>query len=210
LRFNRSKIAKYASVAGVGAVLAVGIPIVSGADSISAIVNDQITSGRALTQLQQAQPSPTFKWSQERESLIDIERMQANSTQTTSFGFNQGDATPVWSCPSIGVPIAADTELTNPDQVYNPGDVYNGQDNVLPQVDPTGIYQGTTTGTYVVCVAPNGTTYLQYWEGFVDAVTGAATFNTATNSISLVGPSTINVKTRVGTDNSSHLKKGKK
>lgn len=199
-------------ILAIGVVGAVGIPVIASADSGSSFLNDQITSGRAFTQLQQAQPTPTFKWSQERETLIDIEIAQANDTQTTTFGFNQGISAPAWSCPSLGVPIASDTQLTNPSSVYD--DPYpsvqdgNGASDVVPQGDPTGVYTGASTGTYVLCIAPDGSKYVQYWEGFVDSVTGPAVWNASTGNIQLTGPSTVQVKTKVGTDN--RLKKGKK
>lgn len=181
----------------------------AGADAGGSILNDQITSARALTQYQAAQPAPLFKYSQERETLIDIERLQASDTQTTSFGFNQGVQTPAWSCPSIGVPIASTTQLTNPQQTFNPHDNNdNGDDTVLPEVDPTGVYTGDSTGTYILCVAPNGTDYLQYWEGFVDTVTGPAVWNAATGSVQLTGPSTVKVKVKHSVDQHT-LKKGK-
>jgi len=197
----------------VGAVvlgaLTFGAVSFAGGDQAQTVFNDQISSTRALSQLQQSQPTPFFKWSQERETLIDIEKAQANDTQTTSFGFNQGATAPVWSCPSIGVPIASDTQLTNPEQVFQDGWPQGGQDSAIPQVDPTGVYSGPSTGTYVLCVAPNGTTYIQYWEGFVDTVTGPAVWNTSTNSVQLTGPSTAKVTVKAG-DHSTTLKKGKK
>lgn len=207
--------ARFAVMAvSVVAVAAVAIPVMAGAagngDSGEAIQNDQITSAYALNQFQVSQPTPVFKYSQERETLTDIERMQASDTQTTSFGFQMGDPNPVWSCPSIGVPIASTTQLTNPAQSYNAHDNNdNGDDVVVPEVDPTGVYTGDSTGTYVLCVAPNGTNYLQYWEGFVDAITGPAVWSTATGTITLTGPSTVNVKVKHSVDQQS-LKKGKK
>lgn len=200
---------RFRNLAALGGVAVVATTLyASGAfgDQASVIQNDQITSERALSQLQQSQPAPFFKWSQERETLIEIEKAQANDTQTTTFGFNMGATQPVWSCPSIGVPIASTTELTNPQQVFQDGWVNGGQDTSIPQVDPPGVYTGDSTGTYVLCIAPNGGTYLQYWEGFVDSVTGPAVWNTTTNSIELTGPSSVHVKVKGG-DNSTVLHK---
>lgn len=63
-------------------------------------------------QFLQAQPIPSYNWSQLRQNLIEIETAQANTTATTSFMFllaGVGESGPmVHSCPSIGFPIPAD------------------------------------------------------------------------------------------------------
>jgi hypothetical protein len=156
----------------------------------NAFTNDQNNSAQALVQLQKAQPTPVFKYSQLRETLIEIESAQANTTQTTTFFFNQGVADPTFSCPSIGFPLASTTELTNPDQIVNS----HSNQSVISQSDPTGVYAGASTGTYVVCVANNGTTYLDYWEGFVQTVSGPAVWSNG--GIHVTGPSTVTIKSK--------------
>ena len=158
---------------------------------------DAQKSGAALHQLQIAQPIPQYNWSQYRETLIQIENAQANTVQTTSFFFNQGVADPIQTCPSIGFGIASTTELTNPLQaVDNSGGNGGYAMTTIGQVDPTGVYSGNSTGTYVVCVNSDGSNYFQYWEGFVDTVTGPAVWNQSTHSIQLTGPSTTHVNTK--------------
>ena len=168
----------------------------SGAPSAQSqsIHNDQKASAQALEQLQQAQPTPAYNWSQIRQTLIDIENAQAATTQTTTFFFNQGVQAPIHSCPSIGFPVATTTQLTNPEQIVQKWDGGANQFPTIPQADPTGIYAGSSTGTYVICVAGNGTTYASYWEGFVETVTGPAVWTG--NGIKMTGPSTVNFKTK--------------
>jgi hypothetical protein len=113
------------------------------------------------------QPVPIFEWSQLRQNLIEIETAMARTTQTTSFFFNLGVANPISQCPSIGYPIPATFQLTNPFQA-----VTNGA--VIAQMESTGVYTGETSGTHVLCVASSGKAYDSYWEGFVYTVTGAA------------------------------------
>ena len=131
----------------------------SGSNGIqtAALNNDQAASADSLHQLQISQPTPQYKWSQLRESLIEIENAQATSGQTTTFFFNQGVTAPIDSCPSIGLPIASDTQLTNPQQVINPNQqsgASQGTSGVaVGQSDPTGVYTGASTGTYFVCVS---------------------------------------------------------
>lgn len=178
-----------------GIVLAAALLGACSNQQSAANANDVKTSGQALQQLQRAQPTPMFPWSQLRQTLISIETAQANSTQTTTFFFNQGVQEPISSCPSIGFPIASTTELTNPLQDNNNGP--NGNAGVaIGQVDPTGVYAGASTGTYVVCVNADGSNFIQYWEGFVDNVTGPAVWNTTTHQVQLTGPSSAAVKTK--------------
>ena len=188
---------------GIGALVFVGA-LTLGACSTSldsssqraANSNDAQKSGAALHQLQINQPTPQYNWSQYRETLIQIENAQANSTQTTSFFFNQGVADPIQSCPSIGFGMASTTELTNPLQAVD-GSGGNGGYGIttIGQADPTGVYSGNSTGTYVVCVNADGSNYFQYWEGFVDTVTGPAVWNESTHQVQLTGPSTTHVNT---------------
>jgi hypothetical protein len=175
-------------------------------DTTNANQQEQQTTLSALQQLLQSQPVPQFKWSQIRQTLIDIETAQAKTTQTTSFAFNQGVADPVWSCPSIGFPIATTSELTNPHQIsqipYVGGDGRTYSDShesvngITSQIDPNGIYAGNSTGTYVLCVANDGTTFVQYWEGFVETVSGPAVWDAGAHQVRLTGPSTVAVQTQ--------------
>jgi hypothetical protein len=133
------------------------------------------------------QPAPIFQHSDIRATAISIEAIQALGEQTTSFGFNQGIKDPVWSCPSLGEPVAADTEITNPDANYNASYPNGGTSYPIPNMDPNEIYPGTTTGTYVLCVNAQGQPYAQYWEGFVDTVSAGAVWDEATGQIVVSG-----------------------
>lgn len=159
--------------------------------------NDQQSSATALATLQNNQPAPAFNKSQLRQNVIDIEKMLAGTTPTTTFFFNQGVADPVNSCPSIGFPIASTTELTNPLQTdkTSAGD---GGSAVIAQADPTGVFQGTSTGTYAICIDTNGKGYAAYWEGFVYAVSGPAKWDPATKSTVLTGAPTAEIATKLG------------
>lgn len=149
----------------------------------SATAKDEATSAQALNDLQKAHPTPSFERSQIRQNLVDIVTAQAEATQTTSFFFLEGVGV-VGSCPSIGFPIASTTQLTNPGRETGPRE----SRIVLPQVEPTGIYTGDSSGTYVICVDARGDAYARYWEGYVQVITGPAEINEAGEAV-LVGPS---------------------
>ena len=138
------------------------------------------------------QPPPHFQHSDIRATAISIEAIQALGEQTTSFGFNMGEKNPVWSCPSLGEPVSSTTEITNPVQAGQATDG-NGNYNTIPvgNMDPNGIYAGDSTGTYVLCVNAAGQTYTEYWEGFVDSVSGPAIWDAATGSIKVTGAPTM-------------------
>lgn len=139
--------------------------------------------------LELAQPLPHYNFSQIRQNLIELETAQANGVQTTSFFFNQGVANPIQTCPSIGAPIPTTTQLSNPlEQVRDPNGGNVPHSSVLGQMDPNGVYSGPSSGTYVMCVAPNGKAYADYWEGFVQTVFGPAHWDSAQHQVVLDGP----------------------
>jgi hypothetical protein len=145
------------------------------------------------------QPVHVYNYSQMRATLQNVEDIEAQGENTTTFFFNQGIQNPISSCASIGMPVASSDQLTNPDQqVAQPdggGYQLNQGDNVIGQMDPTGVYTGDSTGTNVLCLNSKGQEYIQYWEGFVDAVSGAATWNENTHQVQLLGfPDTLKEK----------------
>jgi hypothetical protein len=133
------------------------------------------------------QPIPHFNYSQLRQNLKEIETAEANGVQTTTFFFNQGVQDPIDSCPSIGAPIPTTDQLSNPQQTSDGH--YNGNYGLttIGQMDPTGVYTGDSTGTYVMCVGGNGKTYASYWEGYVKTVFANATWDKSTHSVKVLG-----------------------
>lgn len=111
------------------------------------------------------QPIPQFKWSQDRDNLIQIYKMKNEARVTHSVVRSQGTGSILWDCPSIGFPLPADTQLTNPLQrVYNAA--------VIEQAEPNGLYSSKNTdGTYVICVLEDGSLSPQYTEAKVDTFT---------------------------------------
>ncbi len=144
----------------------------------SAREKDEDASEQILTDLQKAHPTPKFDRSQMRQNLVDIITAQAGTTQTTSFFFLEGIGL-VSQCPSIGFPIASTTQLTNPEQISRGS-------TVIPQVEPTGVFTGDSSGTYVICVDAEGSAYAVYYEGYVQTVTGPAGWKDG--QVILVGP----------------------
>lgn len=148
----------------------------------SATDKDEKASAQALSDLQKAHPTPKFNRSQLRQNLVDIVTAQAEATQTTSFFYLEGVGI-VGECPSIGFPIASTAQLTNPERETGPRE----SRITLPQVEPTGIYTGNSSGTYVICVDAQGDAYARYWEGYVQVVSGPG--EVVDGQVKLIGPS---------------------
>jgi hypothetical protein len=170
-----------------GALLAV---VLLGAGSCDSAANkDRDASNAQLDKYQHNQPIPNSDWSQYRQTIIDVENAQIHAVATTTFFFNQGTPKPIKSCPSIGFPVPTTAQLTNPQQAV-------GNGAVIGQLEPNGVYTGDSTGTYVICIAPNGTKYISYWEGDVQTEGGPAHWDDAKAQIVLDGAPTVTAKTK--------------
>lgn len=167
---------------------AVGLAACSSGNN-STVKAEQKQQTLITRQLEQNQPVPDIKFSQLRQNLIEIKLAEAKGVQTTSFFFQMGDKNPVFSCPSIGAPIDAGDQLTNPTQVVH--DNWNSDHHVLTvdQMDPTGEYSSGSGngGTYAICIDGNGDEFAQYWEGQVMTIFAPAVWDAATGQVKVVG-----------------------
>jgi len=164
----------------------------------TATVNDAKSANSQLQNLQAVQPVPNFDWSQYRQTVIDVTSAQANSVATTTFMFNQGVTDPIDECPSIGFPVPSTTQLTNPEQItYGTlAGMSSGDWGVIAQSEQTGVYTGDSSGTYIVCVAEDGTAYIDYWEGYVKTTGGAAHWDSTKHRVVLDGKPTVTTTTK--------------
>lgn len=170
----------------------------TGGNSTQNAANRQETQAQANDQytLEQAQPVPHYDWSQIRQTEIAAQDAEAGTVQTTSFFFQQGMDHPYLICNSIGFPVPADAELTNPNQIA-PGtvDIYRGATGaVIGQMDPNGIYTGQSAGTFVLCVTPDGKAEMQYAEPNVHTVGGPAGWDPVKKMIVFTGAPTVSPK----------------
>ena len=120
---------------------------------------------------------------------------QIHGVATTTFFFNQGTPNPVKVCPSIGFAVPTTAQLTSPDQIANPSGSTGGY-GVIAQQEPNGVYTGSSSGTYVVCVSPNGVKYISYWEGDVQTEGGPAHWDKTQGLILLDGAPTVTAVTK--------------
>lgn len=121
--------------------------------------------------LSDSQPVPTFDWSQERQTLIDVETARATGATTTTAFYLEGIGLVGW-CPSVGSPVPSTSQLSATEQwVDIPGDNTNSLVNV-DQGEPTGVYVGQSAGTWTLCLDDNGKKFAVYWEGYVYSTVG--------------------------------------
>lgn len=155
----------------------------------SSTANDQQATNNQLNVYQANQPIPKADWSQYRQTVIDVEQAQIHGMATTTFEFNMGVADPIQVCPSIGFPVASTSQMTNPQQAVGSG-------AVVAQAEPNGVFTGESSGTYIVCVAPDGAKYVDYWEGHVKTIGAPAHWDSVKKTIVLDGTPTVTANTK--------------
>lgn len=127
-----------------------------------------------FNRLNTSQQIPTFDWSQERQTVIDVETIRATGATSTTAFYLEGIGLIGW-CPSAGAPVPSTFQLSASTQYVDlPGD---GTRELLPidQGEPTGVYVGPSSGTWTLCLDDNGKKFGKYWEGYVDSTIGIVT-----------------------------------
>lgn len=156
-----------AAVAVVGTSVAV---LAACGSNNPALGHDQgIAADQLATYQGGGQEVHSYKHSQYRATLQDAEDYEAHGVTTTSFDVSYA-GTLLFSCPSIGLPVHATDSLTNPNQLTYNSISGNGVSGVLPQMENTGVYPGSSSGTFELCVRPDGSTYINYNEGEVHTI----------------------------------------
>lgn len=151
--------------------------------------NENKQAAAGIINLLTAQPVHAYDFSQLRLNLQEIEDAQAHGVVTTAFFMQRGQRDPIFSCPSIGAPIASTDQLTNPLQAVSNSDSQSSWATSIGQMDPTGLYTGNSTGTYVMCVGADGTASPVYWEGDVMTAFAPAHWDYDKHQMVVDGPS---------------------
>lgn len=95
------------------------------------------------------QPIPSFDWSLERDEAIQLYQIRNEARNTYTVITAQGTGTVLFMCPSIGYPLPADVQLTNPQQYYS--------GTTVSQAEPNGLFSSLNTdATWVMCVNEDG------------------------------------------------------
>lgn len=114
------------------------------------------------------QPPPFFEWSFERHLMTKLYEARNNAVTTYSYLQSPYTGKIMSECTSLGYPIPATTQLTNP-QKLSLIELRNGYAQaILPQAEPNGMYTpSSTSATWVMCLGPDGRVEPAYWEGNV-------------------------------------------
>jgi hypothetical protein len=182
-----------AALVGLAALIAL-----AGCDATQASAQDKENAQQARSSNQQAiaQPLPYIPWSQMFQNLSEIEEANSTGTQTTSFVFNRASVDPIQVCASIGTPIPNTASLSNPQQVVPTGN-YNAV--TTGQKDPDGIYTpSSSSGTYVMCIGPDGKALPAYHESEVSSVFGPAHWDYNKHQIIMDGPASFKFTSHKG------------
>lgn len=110
--------------------------------------NNITVERRAVDQQQnllvKTQPVPYYEFSLERDVVIQLYNARNDARLTHSVVTAMGTGQALWDCPSIGFPIPADVQLTNP--------VKETGGTTIEQPEPNGLYSSKNTdATWVLC-----------------------------------------------------------
>jgi hypothetical protein len=140
-------------------------------DARSAINDQQEAINSGLNRQLDSQQVPTFDYSEERQTLIDVLTIRAEgSIGTTSF-YLEGVGLVGW-CPSSGAPVPSTYQLTPPDQYIDLSGDESRTKYPSALAEPTGVFPGDSTATWVVCLDDAGNPFGVYHEGPVNSVIG--------------------------------------
>lgn len=132
-------------------------------EETTSVEKDKTATNAILKDYSQTQPIPTATWSRSRQTIIEVQKnkIHANATYTVERATGTGQILRIF--PSIGYPIPADTQLTNPTQMFCR---YASDDCVtVEQAEPDGTYTSKNTdATYVLELLPDGAPVLYYSE----------------------------------------------
>jgi len=150
----------------VTAVLAAGL--LAACDSGSSNGNDIANAQQANDDTTYAfvQPLPHFPFSQIRQNVIEAEAIDAFGINSTTFFFVPGIDHPIYQCASIGVPVPATDQLSNPWVAQWAGGTNGNAGVAIGQAEPDGVFTGDTTGTNSICLYKTGQQFLGYNEAF--------------------------------------------
>jgi len=135
------------------------------------VKDEQARINEGVGAIHDAQQIPTFDYSQEYQTLLDVLSVRAEGTHGTAV-VTALDGSLIWWCPTVGAPVPSTYQVTGSTQYVDvAGD---GTEERLPfdQAEPTGAYVGESAATWVLCLDDNGTPFAMYDEAQVRWTSG--------------------------------------
>lgn len=141
-------------------------------DNKSAEEREKEATDTGMKRMTQSQPIPVFDYSVQRQTLIEVETMQAQGTYGTAQ-VTTIDGTLLWWCPTLGAPIPATYQLSNPwEAEWRSGSGGDDAAAVTARAEPTGVYTGDSAATWIRCTDDAGTPFVMYDEAQVRWTSG--------------------------------------
>ncbi|MGH7743383.1 MAG: hypothetical protein ACREQ5_00980 [Candidatus Dormibacteria bacterium] len=118
------------------AVTAAGLAVATGC-SFTPTAQDKENAQQqaAANDMVNSQPVPAFPYSVMRQNLAEIRGFEAQGGPTTQFEFIPNVKDPVRTCAAVGMPIPANTSLSNPHQVVQASNNGTWSNEVLDQME---------------------------------------------------------------------------
>lgn len=152
------------------------------------------------SQYEKSQPIPVFRWSLERNLLIQLynirnQKATTHSVWRSDYGTIEGD------CPSYGYGLPYDTSLTNPlvaTDIDLHGEEHHYQGGALTsieQAEPNGVFASkNTSATWVMCLGASGNIEPVYVESKVTVYPGLVKVNYEENRVVRSGAANVLIK----------------
>ena len=175
-------------------MMALAIPLMGVSSCDTSVEAQQVQEvQRQQSQYVKGQPVPAFRWSLERDLVIQLYEVRNKKAVTHSVwrsdrGLVEGD------CPSYGYGIPYDTSLTNP--LMATDEDFAGYDKpalvAIEQAEPNGIFASkNTAATWVMCLGASGSIEPIYVETKVTVYPGPVNVDYDTNRVTRSGAATV-------------------
>ena len=124
------------------------------------VSSDQVMKAQQETVMKEAVAQtgiPAIKNFRERKIMKDILEMRDQQGLVTyTYTYAEQTGKKVFFCQSIGFPIPAATQYTNPEKVQVYSNAYGWGNVTIPQPDPNGLFSSASAeGTWVMCKDPS-------------------------------------------------------
>jgi hypothetical protein len=166
---NKNKI--ITALVGLCLVLGVAACTESGGKEPNARERETNAIATGFDRLTRSQQVPSFDFSQERQTLIDLTTIRAHGTHGTAVA-TALDGSLIWWCPTQGAPVPSTYQLTNPEQIIGRGGRNHYEGQTIPLGEPTGVYTGDSAATWTLCLDLSGKPFARYEEQNVGWTSG--------------------------------------
>jgi hypothetical protein len=132
---------------------------------------EQARINEGVGRIHDSQQIPTFDYSQEYQTLLDVLAIRAEGTHGTVIA-TALDGSLLWWCPSLGAPVPSTYQVTGTTQYIDVAKDDTKQKFPFDLAEPTGVYPGDSAATWALCLDDAGTPFAMYEEANVRWTSG--------------------------------------